>query len=94
MDTMFPRRLIDAFSALLLCIVNISLYLFQHADKDACLLSSRCCMKDLGGGGWGGGGVGTYEHKLNLGPLMPEGFLALSHPEIITTTTKGAILHF
>lgn len=36
----------------------------------------------------------TYEHKLNLGPLMPEGFLAFSHPEVTTTTTKGAVLHF
>lgn len=36
----------------------------------------------------------TYEHKLNLGPLVPEGFLAFSHPEVTTTTTKGAVLHF
>lgn len=36
----------------------------------------------------------TYEHKMNLGPLMPEGFLAFSHPEVKTTTTKGAVLHF
>lgn len=36
----------------------------------------------------------TYEHKVNLGPLMPEGFLAFSHPEVTTTTTKGAVLHF
>lgn len=51
-------------------------------------------MKDVGGFFFIPFFFWTYEHKVNLGPLMPEGFLAFSHPEVTTTTTKGTVLHF
>lgn len=72
--------------------------IFISARRQGCVPSQQQVLHErFGGGGEGAvgeGGVGTYEHKLNLGPLMPEGFPALSHPEVITTTTKGAVLHF
>lgn len=51
-------------------------------------------MKDFGGFFVLSSFFWTYEHKVNLGPSMPEGFLAFSHPEVTTTTTQGAVLHF